>query len=154
MKVECIKAILSLAFLLFVQFGMGQHERKKVPVEVEKSFHVDFPEAKNPQWQKTHRHWAAYFYDRSPKQRGEMIAYYDQSGKMIDAHIPFDEKDVPPFVIKQLQKKYNGSDNYRFTKIVPHHTNGFFEVWIHYDGQEKRVCIDELGQERIYDDMH
>jgi hypothetical protein len=148
------ETITMLFFLISSGSLFAQDRRNYAPDQVQQSFHKDYPEANNARWSRKHNQWHAQFNDKSPTDRGEMVAHYNPNGQHIDSHIPYDQNDVPSPVRENVQRKYRGARNFRFTEIEQPSENGFFQVTINLHGKDKNIYMDEQGQERKYNDHH
>jgi hypothetical protein len=133
-------------------FAQGSHQR--VPATVQKSFQKDYPEAKDPQWNSDHGQWHANFNDRSANDRGEMVAHYDQNGRHVDSHIPYDRNDVPSPVLDRTKRSYPGAKDYSYTRIERQGAQPLFQVSLNLQGRNKTLYVDDNGREKKYNDHH
>ena len=133
-------------------FAQNRHDR--APEQVQQAFHKDYPDAADASWSRSNGQWHADFNDLSARGRGEMVAHYDQDGRHIDSHIPYDRHDVPAPVVTTVHQKYRGASNLRVTKIEHPDGNALFQVQINHRGRNKTLYMDEKGQEQKYNDRH
>ena len=140
-----------LAFFALVVSGqLIAQGTQHAPAAVRRSFQKDYPEARDPQWSSTNGQWHADFVDHSPKDRGQMVANYDQSGHHIDSQIPYDENDVPPTVVYRTQRNYPYGTNYAYTRIERPVGNPIFRVDLSLRNKIKTLYEDESGNEQRY----
>jgi hypothetical protein len=149
-----------LAFLAFFTFAFGQRpltaqgRQQDVPSGVQRSFHRDYPEARDPRWSSSHSQWHADFNDQSRYDRGAMVAHYDQGGRHLDSHIPYDHNDVPSAVVDRSQSHYPDGRGYTYTRIEQPGARSLFQVNLNLQGRNKTLYMDENGRERKYHDSH
>ncbi len=147
------KTMIAVILLISGGFLFAQERHHDVPDQVRQNFQHDYPDARQTHWNQSNGHWHASFNDQSPRGRGEMIAHYDQDGRHLDSHIPYDDHDVPPAIMEHLQNKYRRG-HYRFERIEAPDNTGFFRVMIRLGGRNRIVFMNEQGEERPYEDRH
>ncbi|HVS98185.1 MAG TPA: hypothetical protein VHE54_16935 [Puia sp.] len=145
--------LLAILLLATGEFALAQGRHQAPPTRVRQSFQRDFPGASDTRWSQSGNQWHANFTDRSPEDRGEMVAYYDGNGRHIDSHIPYAQQDVPQPVYSSARKRYH-DDRMEFTR-VEHPTRGdYFEVRARVHGKIRTSYYDENGHERHYYNRH
>ena len=145
------------ALLLLAPAGhlFAQDRHYEAPGQVQQSFQRDYPQAENPRWSQTHDQWHADFTDKSPDDRGEMVAHYDRRGRHIDSHVPYDQGDVPAEVTRRARDHYRGGRNYRYTRIERSGDQpALFQVRVNLNGRDRTTYLDENGRTRKYEDYH
>jgi hypothetical protein len=148
--------VMFLALLGLVVGGplVAQEMHHHVPEKIQRSFHRDYPEARDPQWSSSNGQWHAYFDDHSRYDRGEMVAYYDQYGHHIDSHIPYDRDDVPSAVVERTHRNYPDGKNYTYTRIERSGGQPLFRVELNLENKNRTLYVDESGHEQKYHDHH
>ncbi|HLZ86117.1 MAG TPA: hypothetical protein VKQ52_02700 [Puia sp.] len=147
-------------FLLFLLLLSGeavlaQHGGdQSVPRSVQRNFQRDYPEAGDARWSSSGKEWHADFTDHSRYDRGEMVAHYDQTGRHVDSHIPYDRNDVPNPVIHHVERKYPGGSDYSYTRIERPGAQAVFQVGLSLNGRHTNKYVDDQGRERSYQDHH
>jgi hypothetical protein len=144
----------TLLLLAFAGSLAAQGSHHHAPSAVKHAFHRDYPEAQDPQWSSSHGQWSADFNDRSPYDRGEMIAHYDQNGHHVDSHIPYDRNDVPTAVVEQTERSYPDARDYNYTRIESPGRHPVFQVSLNLHGSNKMLYVDDNGREKEYHDHH
>lgn len=145
-----------IALLLVLPAGalLAQQRNDRPPRQVQQSFQKNYPEANDARWSRSGSEWHAEFTDRSPRDRGEMVAHYDQRGRHIDSHVPFDRQDVPEPVIRNTERRYRGARDFNYTRIERPGGGAYFRVQLNLNGRNKTVYMDDRGQEHQYNDHH
>ena len=151
MKRVIFLSLISLATACQVIAQEGRHH---APSAVRHSFQRDYPEAGNAQWSQNNGQWSASFTDRSPDDRGEMVAHYDRYGSHVDSHIPYDRNDVPQAVVERTRSRYPDARDENYTRIERPRGEALFQVNLHERGRHRRIYMDDNGRERKYYDQH
>ncbi len=150
-----MKSLIILSFLIAVLVSArAQYGNRQVPGPVSQSFQRQYPDAHDPQWHQQHHQWHARFNDRGPEDRGEMEAHYDPYGRPIDSHIRYDERDVPPPVMRWPHHRYHHGGGYQFTRIERPQGEPLFQVSVNFGGRSHVSYVDEQGRGRDYNDRH
>jgi hypothetical protein len=155
-KTPIMKKAIFFTLILLTVAGqlIAQSSRHHAPAAVQQSFQKDYPEARNPQWSSTNGQWHASFTDHSQNDMGEMVAHYDQNGRHVDSHIPYDRNDVPAPVIERTHRRYRGGRDYNYTRIEHPGEQPLFQVSLNLQGRHRTMYVDDNGQERKYNDHH
>lgn len=133
---------------------LAQHRQDRAPQQVQQTFQRDYPQADNATWSHKNSQWSARFDDKSPNDNGEMVAHYSHTGKYIDSHIPYDRNDVPAAVVKTTHRRYRDARDESYTRIDQPNGLSLFQVLLNIGGNQKKVYMNEDGQERRYTDRH
>ncbi len=142
------KSIITFLFGLGVFFAFSQN-RHNPPDKVSKSFQKEYPQSQPAQWQQTKTGWNVDFEDKDHN-NGEATARFDASGRHIGTSVPYDDKDVPDPVVKNVKSRYPGSDNIEYTRIDRPGENGVYQVNLRHKGKKKTVYMDNKGKEKNY----
>jgi hypothetical protein len=145
---------LAIGVLATVGQLSAQDRHQQPPSNIQRSFQRDYPEAREPRWSSTNGQWHADFNDRSSHDRGEMVAHYDQGGRHIDSHIPYDRGDVPRAVIQRTESAYPDGTDYYYTRIEQDGGQPLFQVSLNLHGRHRTAYFDEDGHARRYHDRH
>lgn len=146
--------LLAMLFIAASNLVIAQDSRNNAPPNVRQSFHRDFPAADNPRWSRSNGQWHANFDDRSSDDRGEMVAHYDQTGRYIDAHVPYAQQDVPTVVYERARRRYHRQHGLHFIRIEHPGLGDFFQVRVNVNGRTRTSYYDEQGREKEYSDHH
>lgn len=151
-----MKTLLLVLLVAGCQCAMAQrtNDKQQVPRNVQHNFQRDYPQASDTRWSTSGNEYHADFTDRSPNDRGEMVAHYDRNGRHIDSHIPYDPNDVPSSVVNHVQKRYPGSRDHNYTRIERPGASPLFQVSMSINGKHTNKYVDDRGQERNYQDHH
>ena len=151
-----MKKILPFLFILYGQSVVAQQNRgeQHVPQAVQHNFQKQYPGAGETHWSSSGGEWHANFTDRSPSDRGEMVAHYDHSGRHLDSHIPYDRNDVPTPVVQHIKKRYPGASDHFYTRIERPGEQPIFQVSLNLNGKHTNKYVDDQGRERNYHDHH
>ena len=145
-------SLLTLLFGFCTYIGYGQNDRYP-PKSVSGSFQVDYPHSHPSHWVQSSVGWSVSFQDNDHN-NGQVIAYYDMSGRHIDTHIPYENHDVPHTVRDHMHDSYGGSGHYEYTRIDHYGENHVYMTHYKHKKQYKIVYMDNDGHEREYKDMH
>ena len=151
-----MKTLLVILLATASQFAMAQHgnEDQHVPTNVQRNFQRQYPQAADTRWTHSGNQWSADFTDRSPEDRGEMVAHYGHDGRHLDSHIPYDQNDVPPTVTRNVERRYPQGKDHNYTRIERPGMQPLFQVSMTIGGKHTNKYVDEQGRERSYQDHH
>src|SRR5579872_6640976 len=132
-----MKTLLVVLLATSCQLVMAQrgNEVQHVPRNVQQRFQRDYPQAADTRWSSSGNEYHADFTDRSPNDRGEMVAHYDRNGHHLDSHIPYDRNDVPSSVVHHVEGSYPGSRDQSYTRIERPGTRPVFQVSMTFKGK-------------------
>src|ERR1700730_16096411 len=142
------KTIVTILFGMGVFFAFSQNGHNP-PENVRNYFQKEYPKSKPTSWTQTKTGWNADFEDKDHDNR-EANAHFDTKGRHIDTQVPYDNKDVPAPVAKNVKSKYPGSDNLEYTRIDKPGETGVYKVNLSHKGTKKTVYMDNKGQEKNY----
>jgi len=148
------KILLGSLILLAGSTMFAQSRDRQAPTRVQKTFQHDYPDARDPHWNNTNGQWHADFNDGSRYDRGEMTAHYDQQGRHIDSHIPYDRNDVPAPVVNRTERRYPGARDYEYTRIERGNNRNFYRVKLRHQGRYRTLYMDDNGRDKQYSDRH
>lgn len=152
-----MKKLLFIIVILGIgRIAMGQDHRgqQQVPANVQRSFQKQYPQANDAHWSRSGNRWSANFTDRSPRDNGEMVSHYDNNGRYLDSHIPYDRNDVPSNIRNRMEKRYPHGRDYSYTRIEHDGGQPLFQVSLNIGGQRKTTYVDDQGRDRTYHDRH
>jgi hypothetical protein len=150
-KIVWVAAALATAMIAPAQ---THKDNQQVPSNVRNSFHRDYPGAADTRWSESGGQWHADFTDRSPQDRGEMVAHYNREGRHIDSHIPYDEHDVPSEIRRRTENRYPDGRDYSYTRIEQPGLQPLFQVSLNLGGRRKTTYVDDHGREKSHHDEH
>ena len=145
----------SIATILFVlinycSFAQGD---QNPPRSVRETFQKTYPQSQPTRWDHNSLGWSVIFEDRD-HDNGEVTAHFDNEGRHQDTHVYYDNKDVPDPVMNNLRQRYNGSDNYEFTRIDRPQKENIYQAHFRHHNRNMTRYMDERGNERTYHDRH
>ena len=146
------KSLFTLILGFSIVFGFSQHDHTP-PRQVTESFQKEYPRSKPANWSQSGEEWSVSFQDVDHN-NGEAKAYFDQSGKHIDTHVPYDQNDVPAPVRNHTHKSYGASNQYDYTRIDRYGEKPVYQTNVKHNKKEKTVYMDNDGHERDYHDDH
>jgi hypothetical protein len=146
------KSIITVLFGMGVFFAFSQ-KGNNPPDNVSKSFQKEYPKSQPAQWTQSKTGWNVDFEDKD-NNNGEATAHFDANGKHLDTRVPYDNKDVPAPVVKNVKSRYPGSDNLEYTRIDRPGEAGVYQVNLSDKGAKKTVYMDNKGQQKDYKDNH
>ncbi|HEY2650110.1 MAG TPA: hypothetical protein VGI38_13010 [Puia sp.] len=146
------KSLFSMILVLPVVFGFAQNDHKP-PKQVSESFQREYPQSKPSKWSHSNEGWSVSFQDNDHN-NGEATAYFDGSGKHLDTHIPYDQKDVPASVRNHTRDSYGASDQYDYTRIDRSGEKAVYKTQVKHKKHDKTIYMDNNGHERDYQDKH
>jgi hypothetical protein len=129
-------------------YGFSQN-RHTPPGNVSQSFQREYPQSKPSEWNHSNAGWSVTFEDRDHN-NGEATAYFDQSGRHTETHIPYDNQDVPGPVSDHVRKSYAGADNYEYTRIERTGEKPVYMTHFRHRKKYKTVYVDYSGHESAY----
>src|ERR1022692_1859260 len=144
----CISTIL---FLLINHFAFSQVNHP--PKSVRESFQKTYPLSQPSHWDRTSGGWSVDFEDKD-HDNGEATAHFSSTGRNIDTQVPYDNKDVPAPVVDNLHQKYNGSDNYAFTRIDRPGEKAVYQAQFTHQSKHKTLYVDEKGNTKDNPNRH
>src|ERR1700676_3688075 len=104
------RSLTTIMLGICVFFGFSQNGHTP-PGNVSRSFQKEYPQSQPSQWNHSNAvGWSATFEDKDHN-NGEATAYFDQKGRHVDTHTPYDNQDVPQPVRDHVKSSYAGSDN-------------------------------------------
>lgn len=118
------------------------------PDEVRRSFERDYPNAQNPQWNNSNGQWHASFRDQNNK---NIETHYDNYGRRIDTHTPYDQNEFPGNVRDRADRRYNTNGNYNGYRIDRPDYEPLFQLKIQ---SGRTIYMNENGEKRRYKDRH
>ena len=139
-------------FGFFVFIGFSQYNHTP-PNGVSQSFQKEYPQSHPSYWSQSSVGWSVSFEDNDHN-NGQVTAYYDESGRHVDTHIPYDRHDVPPTVRDHMSNSYGHSNNYEYTRIDHNGENNVYMTHYKHKKHYKTVYMDNDGHERDYNDHH
>jgi len=145
-------AILTLVFVAITSFAFSQNDMNP-PRRVRESFQRTYPQSKPSHWSFSSSGWNVVFEDRD-NDNGEVTARFDGKGRHIDSRIVYDNNDVPAPVKENLHRKYDGADNYEFTRIDRPGKEDIYQARFRHHQKHKTRYLDETGQEKEFHDRH
>ena len=148
------KVVFLALFAVVVGGQVTAQDYRHAPASVRRSFGRDYPEARDPQWSSTHGQWHANFDDHGRYSRGEMVANYNQYGRHIDSHIPYDNNDVPSTVVDRTQRNHPGGRDYTYTRIERPAGRSLFQVSLNLQNRNRTLYVVDNGREQQYHDHH
>jgi hypothetical protein len=146
------RSLFTMLFGLGVVFGFSQQSNEP-PRNVSQSFQKEYPQSHASQWNQSNTGWSVSFKDKDHN-NGEATAYFDESGRHVDTHIPYDKHDVPSPVKKHMQHGYGTSDNYDYTRIDHYGEKTVYKTQFKHKNREKTIYVDNDGHEKDYQDKH
>ncbi|HXB44099.1 MAG TPA: hypothetical protein VNV85_08590 [Puia sp.] len=145
-------SIATILFLLINLFAFSQ-DRSSPPKSVRESFQKSYPQSQPTRWDHNSGGWSAVFDDKDHND-GEATAHFDSRGRHVDTHIAYDNADVPTPVVDNLRRKYQGSDNYEFTRIDHPGGGAVFQAKFTHQTKRRTRYFDQTGNEKDYHDRH
>jgi hypothetical protein len=147
------RSSITMIFGICVFFGFSQNGHNP-PRNVSQSFQKEYPQSKPSQWSSSAGGgWSATFEDKDHN-NGEATAYFDQKGRHVDTHIPYDNQDVPKPVRDHVKSSYAGSDNNDFTRIDRPGEQSVYMTNVKDNKKSRTVYTDDAGHEKSYTDQH
>ena len=148
MKESIVTLFLGFCFV----FGFSQNNHLP-PQNISQSFNREYPHSQPSQWTRSNVGWSVSFEDNDHN-NGEVMAYFDLSGRHIDTHIPYDYHDVPATVRDHMHNSYGSSDHYEYTRIDHSGENDVYMTHYKHHNHHKTIYMDHDGHEREYHDNH
>jgi hypothetical protein len=146
------RSLITLILGICVFLGFSQNEYNP-PRNVTQSFQREYPQSQPSQWSHSSVGWSVTFEDRDHN-NGEAVAHFDQSGRHVDTHIPYDEHDVPAPVRDHVRRSYTGAGDYEYTRIDRPGEQGVYMTHFKHHKRYRTVYVDHSGHERDYRDHH
>jgi len=143
--------LLTSIFGLLVINGFSQNNHMP-PKNVSQTFYQEYPHSQPSQWSQSSVGWSVLFKDNDHN-NGEVMAYFDLSGRHVDTHIPYENQDVPQTVRSHMNDQYGGN-HYDYTRIDHRGEYDVYRTQYKHKKQYKTVYMDHDGHERDYHDMH
>ncbi len=140
--------LFTLLLAICSYYGFSQYNHRP-PTNVSQSFQKEYPQSKPSEWSHSNRGWSVTFEDRDHN-NGEATAYFDESGRHLETHIPYDDQDVPGPVKDHIRNSYRGADNYEYTRIDRPGEKGIYKTHFRHRKKYKTVYVDYTGHERPY----
>jgi hypothetical protein len=144
--------ILTLVFVAITSSAFSQNDMNP-PRRVRESFQKEYPQSQPSHWRFTAGNWNVVFEDRD-NDNGQVTAHFDSRGRHVDSHIRYDENDVPAPVKDNLRQKYDGSDNYEYTRIDRPGREDIYQARFRHHKKYRTVYLDETGREKEYHYTH
>jgi len=148
-----MKVSLTLFLLLCGIFGFSQNNHLP-PNNITQSFQREYPKSHPSDWKQSNDGGWSVSFDDNDHNNGEVMAYYNKSGKHYDTHIPYDKKDVPSTVSDHMQKHYGSTGDYEYTRIDRPGENSVYLTHYKHKKSYKAVYVNKEGHEKEYHDKY
>ncbi|HLY70754.1 MAG TPA: hypothetical protein VKR53_13570 [Puia sp.] len=142
------KYLMTFLFAVMISFGFTQAGHHP-PRTVSESFQKEYPHSTPSRWTHSANGWSVEFEDKD-FDNGEVTARFDSRGRHLETQIPYDEKDVPATVKDNLHKRYQGSDNYEYTRIERPGDKPLYQARFKHDKKMKTTYVDQQGEQHSY----
>lgn len=146
------KSLFTLLLGICCLYGFSQIGHNP-PRNVSQSFQREYPQSNPSEWNHSSGGWSVNFEDKDHN-NGETTAYFDQSGRHLETHIPYDDHDVPGPVKDHIRRNYSGADNYEFTRIDRPGEKAVYMTHFRHKKKYRTVYVDYSGHEKAYKGRH
>ena len=133
------KTLLSVIIIGLTFIVSGQNPT--LPIEVQTAFSKKFSSVQELKWEREDNEWEAEF-----KLNGtEMSASFDNLGKWLGTETKLQKKDVPAYVFKSINLKFDGWEIEEIERIEKPDFKGY-EITLEKKETETEILVTDTGE--------